>query len=425
MQSGITILHPLALACTLLAGMLILVLPRKLALIPLLVAAIFIPMQQRIVIASIDFYMLRLLLLFGCVRVFLRSEYGNLMLQLVDGVIILFSISGTLFYSLLWGTSEAVTYRLGMAFDILSAYFLFRCMITDWPGLLIAIKVLAFVCVTVALAMLVERITAHNLFAIFGGVPETTVMRDGRLRCQGAFAHPILAGTFGATLLPMILALWWQRDVSRWIPVIGSIAATVITVTSSSSGPVLSWMAAVGAMCLWPLRHRLSIIRLGIVYTLIGLHFVMDAPVWALFMRVKVFGASTSYHRFHLFDQFINHFDDWWVMGVKSTEEWGDYLFDVTNQFVRIAVDGGLVTFILFLAVIWLSFSNAGRALRMQPSHATQRLIWGLGAALFAHVVSFMGVSYFDQIIVIWYMLLAMITTVSALKPVLIATAQD
>ena len=425
MQSGITILHPLALACTLLAGMLILVLPRKLALSPLLVAAIFIPMQQRIVIASIDFYMLRLLLLFGCVRVFLRSEYGNLMLQLVDGVIILFSISGTLFYSLLWGTSEAVTYRLGMAFDILSAYFLFRCMITDWPGLLIAIKVLAFVCVTVALAMLVERITAHNLFAIFGGVPETTVMRDGRLRCQGAFAHPILAGTFGATLLPMILALWWQRDVSRWIPVIGSIAATVITVTSSSSGPVLSWMAAVGAMCLWPLRHRLSIIRLGIVYTLIGLHFVMDAPVWALFMRVKVFGASTSYHRFHLFDQFINHFDDWWVMGVKSTEEWGYYLFDVTNQFVRIAVDGGLVTFILFLAVIWLSFSNAGRALRMQPSHATQRLIWGLGAALFAHVVSFMGVSYFDQIIVIWYMLLAMITTVSALKPVLIATAQD
>jgi hypothetical protein len=34
-----------------------------------------------------------------------------------------------------------------------------------------------------------------------------------------------------------------------------------------------------------------------------------------------------------------------------------------------------------------------------------------MGAALFAHVVSYMSVSYFDQSIVNWYMLLAMIAT--------------
>lgn len=38
--------------------------------------------------------------------------------------------------------------------------------------------------------------TCQNMFASFGGVPPLTDVRDGRLRCRGAFAPAILAGCF-------------------------------------------------------------------------------------------------------------------------------------------------------------------------------------------------------------------------------------
>jgi len=36
-------------------------------------------------------------------------------------------------------------------------------------------------------------------------------------------------------------------------------------------------------------------------------------------------------------------------------------------------------------------------------------LPWALGSALFVHVVSFISVAYFDQMVIYWFMLLAMI----------------
>lgn len=42
-----------------------------------------------------------------------------------------------------------------------------------------------------------------------------------------------------------------------------------------------------------------------------------------------------------------------------------------------------------------------------EPS--TGLFIWALGATLLAHCLSFISVTYFDQIIVIWYWLLAAI----------------
>jgi hypothetical protein len=42
--------------------------------------------------------------------------------------------------------------------------------------------------------------------------------------------------------------------------------------------------------------------------------------------------------------------------------------------------------------------------------------VWAIGAALFANAVAFFGISYFDQTIVVWYALLAMISTVTTLS---------
>ena len=92
---------------------------------------------------------------------------------------------------------------------------------------------------------------------------------------------------------------------------------------------------------------------------------------------------------------------------------------DVANMFVRQGVDGGIVTLILFLAIIIYCFKGIGNSMAASAENLDQKhLSWALGASLFTHIVAFLSVSYFDQVIVIWFMLLAVISTVSTMNTV-------
>ena len=74
---------------------------------------------------------------------------------------------------------------------------------------------------------------------------------------------------------------------------------------------------------------------------------------------------------------------------------------------------GVLLTLCLFLLLIVLAVRNIGTLLRVSgQSSEKQVLAWSLGVALLVHVLSFMAVSYFGQIIVLWYLTLAMIASV-------------
>ncbi|MGZ6206449.1 MAG: hypothetical protein ACXWMS_02640, partial [Syntrophales bacterium] len=83
---------------------------------------------------------------------------------------------------------------------------------------------------------------------------------------------------------------------------------------------------------------------------------------------------------------------------------------DMTNQFIYEGVTGGLLPMVLFIILISLGFRAVGRLV-----HSTERvdpfssriMVWSLGVGLFAHVVSFMSVSYFDQNVVMFYFILA------------------
>jgi hypothetical protein len=173
-------------------------------------------------------------------------------------------------------------------------------------------------------------------------------------------------------------------------------------------------------------------IRWGIVLTLVSLNAVMKAPVWHLITRIDITGGSSSWHRFMLVDQCIRHFGDWWLFGVKDTSIWGWDMWDTANQYVSVCENSGLIPFILFLAVLIYGFKYLGRLRRSAGKDKKSALfIWALGSALFANVVAFFGISYFDQNMVAWYALLAMIPAVMAvrakkeLKPVQLATASD
>jgi hypothetical protein len=143
----------------------------------------------------------------------------------------------------------------------------------------------------------------------------------------------------------------------------------------------------------------------------------MQAPVWALIARVDFTGSSSGYHRYQLVDQFIRHFSDWWLVGTKDYGKWGYDMWDLANQYVSVGDTSGLIPFICFLAIIVSGFKIIGRARRRATDRATEHFVWAIGAAMFANVVAFFGISYYDQTMVVWYLLLAIIPVGCARRP--------
>jgi O-antigen ligase len=90
-------------------------------------------------------------------------------------------------------------------------------------------------------------------------------------------------------------------------------------------------------------------------------------------------------------------------------------MWDVQNQYVNIGYTGGLVAFATFIAVISWSFARLGKARKAAARLGRpQWMLWCLGACLFANVVGFFGINYFDQSHVAWFSFLAMIAACSS-----------
>jgi hypothetical protein len=238
---------------------------------------------------------------------------------------------------------------------------------------------------------------------------------------MGPFNHPILAGTFGATLLPLFGALWLKRKKYRGTLTLGLVAGATIMIASFSSTPLMACIAVFVALCFWPLRNWMRLVRWSFVGLLISLHMVMKAPVWALIGRTDLIGGSAGYHRQMLVDQFIRKFWDWFLLGTKENAQWGWDMWDTANQYVAIGQDSGILPLIGFVAAIVYAFKYLGKARKACEGNRNEELFfWALGAALFSHVVGFFGIYYFDQTMISWYALLAMISAIAVplLQPV-------
>jgi hypothetical protein len=443
----VTNITPLGLAFTLVMGVLVIALPFRYAAIPFLIGSIYITLGQKIVIGDLDFTMLRILILFGWVRILIRREIFLIKINSIDIIIFAWMLSSFTAYNLLWQTKEAFINQLGFLYSAIGIYIFFRIILLDIINIEISIKILLIIIVPLAFLMIIEMYTGKNLFSVFGGVPEYSLIRYGEIRCQGSFRHPILVGTFAASLMPFFLMQWWDGRTGKLTAIFGIIATSAIVITAHSSGPVLTYGIGIIGVLLWYFREYMRFVRWSILLVLILFSLVMKAPVYYIIAKISGIVGGTGWHRSYLIDQAINYFNEWWLLGTTYTAHWMPTVLisnpdsaDITNHYIRQGVNGGLLTLILFIFIIILSFRKIGlkiKALSSQNDYLDffpegdnsslhqysyvdtqekERMIWSFGVVLSVHVVSFISVSYFDQIIVFWYFLLAAIschTTIS------------
>jgi hypothetical protein len=410
-----SVLHPLVAIAMILAIVLILCLKRKSLIIPVFLSIFLIPKGQQIVAAGLHFNVFRIIFLVVLARWFFTSRSSPLAggFNFMDRIFTLWAISFFVMNSLQWMQVAVVIKLAGDFFDAMGGYFAIRYLIQDREDVRLAIKMLATVAIVNAVCMINEQRTGHDLFALLGGMIGETV-RDGKIRSQGSFEIFITAGSFGATLPPLFIWLWTDGK-AKLISMLGFIAAVVMAVTCYASTTLIAFAAGIGALCLWPIRKQMRPFRWGIVAALVGLHLIMKGPVWSLIEHIDLTGSSSSYHRYQLIDTFIRHFSDWWLVGTSNNASWGWEMWDTSNQYVTYGLAGGLLTFVLFIGIISRGFGSLGTARKVVDGNKKEEwFLWCLGATMFAHVVAYFGIGYFDQVQFSWFALLAIISVAVA-----------
>ena len=406
-----------ALACVGLS-----LLPRRWAFLPLLLGVCYVPFYLGLQLGALNFTAVRLLVAVGVLRLVLRGEWPPRPSPYLDRAIALFAawlvLSG-LFHE---QPLNATVFRLGLAYDALGVYFIARCLCASMEDVIRMAQLIALALVPLAIAMLYEKFTASNPFAVLGGVGEYSMTRIGRVRANGPFGHPILAGTTGAVFLPMMMGLW---ALNRKLAAAGVIACVAIVFASASSGPILSMLAGLAAVVIWRFRAHIRLLLVLAVLVYILLDLVMKDPAYFLIARVDLAGGSTSWYRARLIQSAFEHLPEWWLTGTDRTSHWMWVVMkwskahtDITSHYIQLGVWGGLPLIFLFGLVLYRGFVSISPALRWRAlSRQHAFLIWTVGCSLFAIAVTGFSVSYFDQSSAFLYVTLGILGSIASFVP--------
>jgi hypothetical protein len=403
-------------------GAVILLAPRRWALLALMAGVLCLTEQQAIEILDINLTALRFLEAAGLARVFWRNEFPVEGLNRLDrGVLLAYGYSTVVF---LVRSDTGHAQMLGWMVDSTFCYFIFRAWIKRVDDLVWFLRAFAVLLVPYVALLGIEMYARENPFSLLGAKTWSSELRAGRIRCMGSFKHPALLGTLGAALLPLYIALaLTHRNLAR--AVAGSGLCMAIVLLANSGGPVAAAAIGVVGWLLWVARTRMFIVRRIICAMLVMLALAMEAPVWYLPARISALTGGGGWHRSYLMDVAFGEFNKWWLAGMDAAEtvHWFPYLVeatgaaDITNAYLDYGLKSGLLTVVLFVLLLVRAYQTIGQALRGGRKSAMRRggeyFLWGTGCALAVHIANWFAITYFDQIYVVWCLQLAAVSSLS------------
>jgi hypothetical protein len=411
-------LNPLAEGFVALVATVLMSAPRRTALLMLIVGTCYIPFYMGFELGGFNFTAIRVLTAVGIARVIIRREVAGIPGAATDRLMLVWSawlLASSAFHR---EPSAALIYRLGLVYDALGIYLLVRCFCRSLDDVTAIGRMLVVAIVPLALAMLYQKLTDNDPFSILGGVGDHSLVREGKIRANGPFGHPILAGTVGGTCLPLALSLWRSHRMRAWLGILSS--ATIVW-SSASSGPILAAAAGVFGLYLWRYRLRMRSVQRLAIATYILLDLVMKDPAYFIIARVDLAGGSTSWYRARLIQSAFEHLSEWWLAGTDYTRHWMQVVVpwspdhtDIASHYIQLGVWAGLPLILLFIATLFSGFAAVGRAVGNQSTFGSDEkfAIWSVGAALFALAVSGLSCSYFDQSFVFVYLMLGALASV-------------
>jgi hypothetical protein len=219
-----------------------------------------------------------------------------------------------------------------------------------------------------------------------------------------------------------MVGLWAQKNTNKALLIVGIICSIIITVVATTSGALVVLYLEIAVLGCWFVRGFTRWVSWAVLSVILIFGFGFGASA---FLYLSRYFGGTGIHRTELYTSAARHFFDWWLVGTKATVGWTtshfgatvNYASDITSGYIREATSGGILVMIFFMLMIVYCFNAIKKASANPRFSETSHkfLLWTLATSLLGHTFSLLSVSYFDQSIIWFYMLISMIAAISGM----------
>lgn len=381
------------------------------------------PSNLAVPVGTIDFTVLRIVILAVYAKIFLLTDLPNRFRFLwVDKLVIIYFVAQIA--AGLTTTRFAGAFlenRSGAVFDMVLPYFAVRLIVTDRQKYLTLLTSILVIAAPLAIVGFYQCTTGSNPVGFFRnyGAWDTRdyvpLSRLGLTRADVVFTHPIMYGLFFAMFGPVCAGIFGHVKRSKRILYWAAMGLMCMGLFSCvSSGPALAALLSLAFLGFyryrryWKTAVATVVILCGLIEVLSNRHFydVID--------RVTL-NSQTAWYRSRLIDVALYEggMSGHWIAGYGYDTDpgWGPVIdrrpyTDIVNEYLLILSRYGLIGLVPFFAMNVAALKRLLHGYKASTQSGDTWLIWCLAAALFGLAGAFISVSLHGQPTTIFYMLL-------------------
>ena len=417
------------LAVALIGSILVLLLRPGYALAAYIAALLWYPEYLRISIGTIDISAGRIVVTVLLLRCLFDNKLRRMFVwSRLDTLVTLSMVVYVGVYCITQSSELAIENRGGFLMDTWLVYITVRFVVTDKATLISFIKATSVPWAALAILGIVESVTHWQLFLPLTRfcpwqIPVDEIIVEGRwglTRAMGPFSHSIMFGSCLVMFLPLIWSLRHQRG--YWGKLAYPLSAAVIigALSSMSSGPWVMLIAMIFCLAMERQKRWVKPLLILLLLSCIGIAIISNRPFYRVILNYANPIGGDWWNRAMLIDSAIADFGKWCWLGYGGQDPgWGaqvgDVSTDITNEFILMGVEYGMLGIIALCTVLATAFRGLVRAFKETTDKELQSVYWSLGSSLVSVIAVWQGVSFFGQMTALFYSILGMIGSSFAL----------
>jgi hypothetical protein len=256
-----------------------------------------------------------------------------------------------------------------------------------------------------------QALQSHSAIRAFDfGLNEE--IRFGMLRAHGSTSMPIYFGVAMALVLGMMFALRGFAP-SKWAWLLACACAAAGALSSMSGGPQTALATVVVVNVFWWFPRWIKPSIVALVCLCIAAEIGSNRHFWHLIEYLNFIGGDFWY-RCRLIDVALMQWHEYWLIGLGSNipNHWGMLIdgrqfVDIVNDYVIIAITGGVLLLSCHLAIQYSAIRNSVWTFR-HGDQATKQLAFGQVASLLGVIVASVSVGLFGPALILTYVQLGM-----------------
>ena len=316
-----------------------------------------------------------------------------------------------------------VSQMIGRGLDTVLMYFVARMAFINSDDIKSIFWGLGLTAIFMSVAGVYEAVTWSSPYHQFSGgasrIDGYSEIRYGLLRAQASTLGSIY---FGMAMMIITGLIWSLRDnIKRKLIFRVIISASVIAALSSmSSGP---WIALFTLLIINLYSRKTSLIRptlFALLFIAIALELASNRHFYNLIDYLAL-DSQTAWYRARLLEIAVTQWQDYWIIGVGSNwpHHWAALLdgrryIDVVNNFIIIALYGGLPALIMYISVHVIAIRKAIASFKNNFSTSHRNFLFGLMATLIALDISSMSVGLYGPALLLSHILLGILVSTSS-----------